>query len=351
MRHKREVAMNWDKELFVEVNETMQILPPKAGLPPGLDGFLKNGVLNQPLIRRKSPLSNDWAHINMARATRPFAHTNLKLEQKDCFFCRGHEDRTPGVVNTGGDFLRVGEDSWTLRAFPNLYPWMIHHLNVVETADHKVSMAELDDGEEFNAWCAIAEITRKIENDGVFPMLFRNHGFGSSVAHYHWQIGALPSIPNHIQAEVETAKAFYDRWKTNIFDALVKSEQKIKARLIDEDDHCAVISAYAPRTAFETWIVCKTSVTSVADLNSDCTKSLCSKLNTLLRKLHNDIKIESMNIIFHQLPNNDSTRAYRLHIEVMPFKHLGGAERGFGEYAIEVTPERAAEMLKQAIGC
>ncbi|MFA4874073.1 MAG: hypothetical protein WC956_02120 [bacterium] len=340
--------MKWEKDLFVELKETMRILPPKAGLPPGLDGYFKEGVLHQPLIRRKCCLTNDWAHLNMARAERPMAKMNLKMEQKECIFCRGKEDKTPRWVETGGDYIRIGDTDWSLRAFPNLYPWMINHLNIVECSDHKESFSQLDDTEELQAWNVAAKITTDIERQGVYPMLFRNHGWGSSIAHYHWQIGGLPYMPNRIQEELNTAKEFYHKWDINIFDALLKSEKANGTRWIDEDEHTAVIAAFAPRTAFEVWLVCKRPITTLSACTTDEIKSLCTMLNSVLRKLHAGPGIDTMNIVFHQLPAQDNTPYYRLHIEIMPFKHLAGAERGFGEYAIEVLPERAAELLAKS---
>lgn len=338
--------MEWEKELFVELRETVTILPPKAGIPKGLEKYLNDGILHQPLIRRKSPLTNNWAHMNMARAERPFGSTGFEMQQMDCIFCKGKEDKTPGCVKTGGDYIRIGNPSWKLRAFPNLYPWMINHLNIVQSPDHKISFSQLDDEEELKAWTVAAKITAEIEQKGNFPMLFRNHGWGSSIAHFHWQVGALPYIPNHIREEMEIAKEFRKRWDTNIFDAMIQAEREKGERWIDEDEHTAVIAAYAPRTAFETWLVLKEPVTSLAQCSEQQLFSLSTKLNYVLRKLCAQHKIDTMNIIFHQLPSKGHNSYYRLHIEVMPFKHMGGAERGFGEFAIEVTPEKTAEFLR-----
>lgn len=339
--------MQWNADLFVELKETLEILPPKAGIPPGLEKYLRDGVLYQPLIRRKCQLTNNWAHMNMARAERPMARMALKMEQGDCLFCRGKEDKTPGWVETGGDYIRVGGEQWTLRAFPNLYPWLIEHLNIVETGEHKTSLAQLSDDEEIKAWGVAAKITSDIERKKAIPMLFRNHGWGASIAHYHWQIGALPYIPNRIHEELTTAQAFRKKWNVNLFDAIIQSEQKLGDRIIDEDEHTIAISAYAPRTACETWLICKQPVTSLAQCSDVQVASLCTQLNGILKRMNDACGIDTLNVIFHQLPATISGAGdFRLHIEIMPFKHLGGAERGFSEWAIEVTPEKAAEMLR-----
>ncbi len=49
----------WDKELFVELHETLTILPPLSGIPKGLEKYFKNGTLSQPVIRRKNYITNE----------------------------------------------------------------------------------------------------------------------------------------------------------------------------------------------------------------------------------------------------------------------------------------------------
>ncbi len=337
------MTAEWDKDLFIELNETMEILPPKAGIPPGLDKYYREGVLYQPLIRRKNVLTNDWTHLNIARAERPIAKMDLQMVQKECLFCHGKEDKTPGCVSTHGDYIRIGNENWTLRAFPNLYPWLIEHLNVVETNEHKTSISQMSDAEEVLAWSAISKIVKDLEKRKVYPMVFRNHGWGASISHYHWQVGAVPYIPNRVQEEFVRAKKFYRKWKTNIFDALINSEKENKLRWITEDETSAVVSTYAPRTAFEVWIISKLPVSSLSKFKKPQLDSLAIQLDKILKKLYERAWIDTMNIIVHQLPRN---KYYRLHIEIMPFKHLAGAERGFGEFAIEITPEKVAEILK-----
>ncbi|MFA5858682.1 MAG: hypothetical protein WC955_06415 [Elusimicrobiota bacterium] len=335
----------WDKELFIELQETVQIVPPKAGLAPGLDKYFKDGVITQPVIRRKSVVANNWAHLNMARAERPIAKMDMQMVQRDCFFCKGKEDKTPGCVETKGDYVRIGtETDWKLRAFPNLYPWLIGHLNIVECAEHKVSIAQLDDSEEVVAWQAAAKIVKDLEKKKVYPMVFRNHGWGASVSHYHWQVGALPYIPNSVNEELVRAKQFYRKYKTNIFDALMQSEKSFNTRVIDENDNAMVLAAYAPRAAVELWVVSKLPVSSLAKLKKPELEQMAVILDKTLKKMFDRAGIDTMNIIVHQMPGQN--KYYRLHIEIMPFKHLAGAERGFGEYAIEVVPEKAAELLK-----
>jgi UDPglucose--hexose-1-phosphate uridylyltransferase len=340
----------WDKELFVELHETLTILPPLCGIPKGLDKYFKDGKLYQPVIRRKNYITNEWSHFNMARAERPIAKMDLKMEQKECMFCPENENKTPRHVKTNGDYIRIPNDTnWKVRVFPNLFPWMIEHMNIVETAKHKISISELDLEEEILALTTAQDIVKELEKNNVYPILFRNQGWGASISHYHWQIGALPYLPNRLKEELNISSEFYKKYNTNIFDAIIISEQEQSVRVIADTEKILVLSPFAPRTAFEVWLIFKTKVTSLSQLTKDEIRLLAEQLYSVLKKLYNKVQIDTLNIIFHQIPSYDTNlqNLYRLHIEIMPHKFLAGAEKGFLEFAIEITPEHAAELLKQ----
>ncbi|MCS7227558.1 MAG: hypothetical protein NZ839_01165 [Endomicrobia bacterium] len=341
----------WDNELFIELHETMEILPPKSGVPKGLEKYYQNNILKQPVIRRKNYITNEWTHLNMARADRPIAKMDLKMEQKECQFCPENENKTPRHVKTNADYIRITDETtkqWKLRVFPNLFPWMIEHMNIVETSQHKVSLYELDLKEEILALTTARKIVTELEDIRTYPVLFRNQGWGASISHYHWQIGALPYLPNRLNEELQIARKFYTKYKKNIFDAIIISEIEQNLRVINQNDDIVVISPFAPRTAFEVWLIFKKPLTSISQLTDSEIQSLSEELYTILKNLYNKIQIDTLNIVFHQIPlfETDIKDVYRLHIEIMPHKFLAGAEKGFLEFAIEVTPERATELLK-----
>jgi UDPglucose--hexose-1-phosphate uridylyltransferase len=246
--------MRWDEDLFVEVSDVEVILPPESGLPAALSAYQREGRLEQPVKRRKDYLTDTWCHINIARAERPWTVPSLHFEAgRACFFCPGFEDRTPRAVSTGGDRLRIGDAPWRTRVFPNLYPWLMEHSNIVETPEHKTSLAEIDAEEEANALNAAASFCREMEAEERVPVLFRNHGWGASLSHFHWQVGALTSIPRRIREELDGCFRFRSKWQMNPFDAIVASERAKEDRWIAEDEFSAVIAPFAPRTNYEVW--------------------------------------------------------------------------------------------------
>ncbi len=340
--------MKWDEDLFHETRGSAAVLSPAAGTPPPLKQFERDGRLEQPILRRKDYLTDTWCHLNLARATRPFVAPQLaKTEEARCYFCPGSKAFTPRDVKTQTDTVTVGDSSWRLRAFPNLYPWLAEHGNVVESPRHKVSLSDIDEEDQAAALLTIRRLCERFEADGLHPMVFKNQGWGASTPHTHWQYGALPYIPKRELCELETAQRFKQKWGRNVFDSIVEAERERKERFVCEDRSVACITPFAPRSNYEAWLILKSSLSSLTSAGNTELRDLATMLTRLLRVLFTELNIDSLIVVCHQLRGEDS---YRLHLEALPYKHWAGAERGFEEYAVEVMPEQAAAFLRKRIG-
>lgn len=337
--------MEWNRDLFREIEDEAVILPPLAGIPPALKQFQSNEHIIQPIRRRKDYLTDTWCHINLARSKRPFAAPQLAHPNNaECLFCPGKEQFTPRDIQSGTDTARSGDNPWNLRAFPNLYPWLMHHGNVVESSQHKTSLQAIDEEEQLLALRTIRSICRKFEEGGLHPMVFKNQGWGASTAHTHWQYGALPYLPKRLKAELDAARKFSEKWGMNAYDAIMVSEKAYEARFIAEDDCLCSIVPFAPRTNYEVWLIAKERVPSLARASEQTLTSFSRHLAKFFQILYHDLKIDSLCVMLHQIKDAPD---YRLHVEVLSFKHWAGAERGFEEYVVEVTPEEAAAFLRE----
>jgi UDPglucose--hexose-1-phosphate uridylyltransferase len=343
--------MRWDEDLFVEVSDVELILPPESGVPAALTAYQREGCLEQPVKRRKDYITDTWCHINIARAERPWTAPSLRFEaEKTCFFCPGFEGHTPRTVSTGGDRLRIGEGPWHTRVFPNLYPWLMEHCNIVETPKHKTSLADIEAAEEANALAAAASLCREMEAGNRVPVLFRNHGWGASLSHFHWQVGALLRTPKRIQEELDGCSRFGHKWQVNAFDAIIESERARGDRWIAEDEFSAVIAPFAARTNYEVWIIAREPVSGLSACSRDQVRGLADMLTRTLKALHEVTQIDCLTVVCHQATGVSGASArlsasYRLHFEICPFKHWAGAERGLGEFVVEVIPEKTALEL------
>ncbi|RJP19913.1 MAG: hypothetical protein C4520_11990 [Candidatus Abyssobacteria bacterium SURF_5] len=331
-------------DLFQELKNEAVLLPPQVGTPSALRGFQLQGQLVQPVWRRKDYLTDTWCHINLARAKRPFAAPQLAPStDSTCFLCPGNEGATPRDVETSGDTLRIGDAQWSLRAFPNLYPWLIHHGNIVESPQHKLSLKDIDEEEQFLALQAIQGICQKYEEADLHPMVFKNQGWGASTAHTHWQYGALPYLPKRIEHERTRSKVFAEKWKMNVFDAILSCERDIGKRFVTEDEVFGCVAPFSPRTNYEVWLIAKEKVSSLAEASKEMLGALSKMMVRLFHVLYHHVHIDSLCAVCHQIKDEPD---YRFHLEVLPFKHWAGAERGFEEYVVEVTPEDVTSFLR-----
>ena len=339
--------MDWYEDLFQEIRSSAAVLPPLGGTPSALRQFENKGQLLQPVYRRKDYLTDTWCHLNLARASRPFAAPQLtRSEEMLCFFCPGNEHSTPRDVRTGADTISIGEPTWKLRAFPNLYPWLAGHGNVVESCDHKVNLKDIQEEDQVAALTTIRDICVSLEAEGLYPLVFKNQGWGASTAHTHWQYGALPYLPKRLAHELTTATGFAKKWSKNIFDAIAEAEKQKGERFVTEDNCTVCIVPYAPRSNYEAWLILKSPASSLSSAGDKEIRSLAGMLTRLLRVLYHELNIDSLCLVCHQIREEAD---YRLHLEVLPYKHWAGAERGFEEYAVEVTPEQAAAFLQKRL--
>jgi galactose-1-phosphate uridylyltransferase len=343
--------------LFQERKEMLFVSPPAAGIPPELEPFYKGTTFNEPVQRRREYFTDTWCAINMARASRPFTTpptSPAKLGASDrCMFCPGKEDKTPRDPVTGEDTARIiGSDGkWKLRAFPNLYPWLISHVNIVETAEHKTGIEELTKEEIGSALTCIADLCKEYYRKNLFPVVFKNHGTGASIEHHHWQAGALPVLPRRIAAEQAGVHAFNKQFGSDAFSALLDLERKEAVRYIASlgtGEPVSLIAPFAPRTNFEVWIIPdKVAPATLAEAPPQLLKNFAAALAKSFRALHQGANISSLSVLCHQSVPDD--KEYRVHFKIIPYKHYGGAERGFEEFVVETTPEAVAETIRKAI--
>ncbi|HNT35389.1 MAG TPA: hypothetical protein PKH07_10375, partial [bacterium] len=331
-----------------------RVVPPDSGVPNGLEPFLnENGVLIQPIIRRRHYLTKDICHMNVARAKRPgnvsgrgvSSPAVAKDDPERCPFGPGKEAMTPRWEGTGSDYVRIGTDPWQVRSFPNLYPWMLDHLNIVETPLHKASSQEVDPNEEALALQVAAQYVQEQELLGRCVVLFRNQGLSASLAHFHWQIGSLSYVPVREAEELSRAEQFHRDHGMNIFDAILDAERRRGERLVGENAAFSVLAPFAPRTNNEIWIILRQAASSLSQISETDRRNLAEILCVSIKGLFAISGNDDLFVIVHQLP--PSYRAYRFHVELFPVKPWSGAERGFGELVVEKAPEDTATELRE----
>jgi UDPglucose--hexose-1-phosphate uridylyltransferase len=335
---------------------------------------------------RRDPVIGRWVIIAPERSARPDP-IPLRLPERPpapCVFCGGQEGldpheiyaiRTPGTApNTPG---------WQVRVLPNKYPVLRiegkftregvgmfdkmsgvgAHEVIVETPEHDVELGDLREGQIANVMRAYRERMRDLGGDDRFKyvLIFKNQGYlaGASIAHPHSQLIATPVTPKRVKEELSGAAKYYDFKRRCVFCDIIKQETALtRERLVFENDTFVVISPFAARVPYETWIMPKAhhcDFTAISD--AEC-NGLAQALKHILARVRTALQDPPLNYLIHTAPFRRPRAGYwatiqhdfHWHLEVIPrLTRPAGFEEGSGFYINPVPPEEAATLLRSVV--
>lgn len=326
---------------------------------------------------RKDPITGRWVIIATDRAKRPSDFIRQPVPPARpgvCPFDYGNEHKTPPEVlayrNSGGR----DEQGWRVRVVPNKFPvlgiegeltrqgeGMYDKMNgigahevIIETPDHTATLSDMPERQIEEVLWALKERVNDLKKDRRFKyiILFKNHGeaAGASLEHPHCQLIALPVIPKRVKEEVDGARLFYELKERCIYCDIIRQESAAGVRLVSETDRFTAIEPYAPRFAFETWLIPKRHESHFEDADAPTLQNLAWMLRTTLRKIDKVLERPAYNFIVHSAPVQDGALPhYHWHIEIIPkLTKVAGFERGTGFYINPTPPEESAKFLRDA---
>ncbi len=326
---------------------------------------------------RKDPITGRWVIIATDRAKRPADFAREHVVPKGgrfCPFCPGNESKTPPEVlayRSGGGANGPG---WTLRVVPNKFPALRvegdleregeglydkmtgigAHEVIVETPDHMTTLADVDQKRIEDLFWACRDRTLDLKKDQRlrYVLFFKNHGeaAGATLEHTHSQLIALPVVPRRVQEEIDGAKKYFDYKERCVYCDIVRQEITSGARLVLESDHFVVISPYAPRFPFETWVVPRVHQSHMETMQARAMENLASVMKVTLQKLDHALERPPYNFVLHNAPLQEaSVPHYHWHLEIIPkLTRVAGFEWGSGFYINPTPPEESAQFLREA---
>ncbi len=327
---------------------------------------------------RKDPITDRWVIIATERARRPadFAREPepAKPSGRFCPFCAGNESKTPQEVLAYRNGSGANQPGWSLRVVPNKFPVLEiegdlnregeglfdkmqgvgAHEVIIETPDHVLNIGDLNEKAVEQVLWAFRDRVRDLKNDRRlrYVLLFKNQGqaAGATLEHTHSQLIALPVVPKRVQEEVEGAKNYYDFKERCVFCDLIRQETKTGTRIIAETDRFIVLSPYAARFPFETWILPKHHRSHYEDIDAQQLENLAWVLKTTLRKIDKVLERPAYNFLIHTAPLQEAANSwFHWHIEIIPhLTRVAGFEWGTGFYINPTPPEEAAQFLREA---
>ena len=334
---------------------------------------------------RKDYLLDRWTVIAAARKKRPTDFKRALQESKPSGVCAlepGNEHMTPpailvylpadGGIRKDRDLDGERRKNWLIRCVPNLFPAFTppqegsqaktegefsrvnangHHEVLVESPKHDDHIGVASVSQVTHVVYAYIDRLRELSSKPyvTYVSIFRNHGLeaGASLSHAHSQIMATPLMPNTVEEELKASREFLEKNQSCVFCEILQKEEQ-SPRLIWKNQHFTVLAPWASINPFEFWIFPKKHQCCLLDLSRGEVESLAKTMRVSLGGLRTLLDDPPYNFGFHQITDGASD-CYHWHLEVYPRLSIwAGFEKSTGMYINVVSPEDAAQSLKEA---
>jgi UDPglucose--hexose-1-phosphate uridylyltransferase len=188
--------------------------------------------------------------------------------------------------------------------------------------------------------------------------VFENRGamMGASNPHPHCQIWATAHLPNQAVREQASFEQYTRKNSSCLLCEYVRLERSLRERVICENDAFVVVVPFWAVWPYETLLLSKRHVGSLADLNTGERDLLADTLKMITTRYDNLFEISfPYSMGFHQRPLRDQAGGdWHLHAHYYPpllrsatvQKFMVGYEM-LASPQRDITPEAAAERLRQ----
>jgi len=333
---------------------------------------------------RRDPVCGRWAVVAPERALRPVTLHGAEPrhrrngERKPCPFCPGQEFDTPGeVLAYRSAASPPNGPGWSLRVVPNRFPAVRPDVGgqfcavggmiflstpglgrseiVIETDEHVAAPTELRDEQFAAVFNAYRDRLRTLADDNelAYASIFKNVGAeaGASLGHTHSQIVATPVVPELVEAELSGGRDFLARTGRCVFCNLAAREIASGSRVVARSEQFLVVTAFAPRFAYEMWVLPVAHASRFELISDDSALELARLLKRTLTALDVAQAEPAYNWCLHTAPlRSPELRHYHWHIEILPrTARPAGLEWGYGCFITTVAPETAAAELRRAL--
>jgi UDPglucose--hexose-1-phosphate uridylyltransferase len=327
---------------------------------------------------RRDPVVGRWVIIDSDHPKGPLdflKDDNTPTRKEICPFCPGREHQTPQEVDAVRPLKSLANTpGWLVRTVPNKFPVLSSdgqlqkdgigiydqmtgigaHEVLIEGPDHDKTFAELTEEEMQAVISQYQGRFRKLSYDSRFKyvVIFKNFGSsaGATVEHTHSQIIALPMVPKTVLEELKGAEHYHQYRGRCVFCDMISQEYQDKERIVAENSSFLAFCPYAPRYAFETWIIPKEHSADFANIYETTQAHLAQILQDVLKRVKKVLGNPSYNYYLHTAPIGYANLAcYHWHIEIIPkLTRSVGFEWGTGLHIVPTFPQDAARYLREA---
>jgi UDPglucose--hexose-1-phosphate uridylyltransferase len=154
-------------------------------------------------------------------------------------------------------------------------------------------------------------------------------------------------MPKIVEEELKASREFFEKNQSCVFCEILQKEEQ-SPRLIWANQDFAVLAPWASIHPFEFWIFPKKHQCCLLDLSQSEVESLAKTMRISLGGLRTLLDDPPYNFGFHQITTG-AYDCYHWHLEVYPRLSIwAGFEKSTGMYINVVSPEDAAQSLKEA---
>ena len=315
---------------------------------------------------RRDPLLDEWVVIASHRQDRTF-----QPALAECPLCPSTptsltEIPAPeyDVVVFENRFPTLGAPANSSLAVPRPADLLEHHPAggrcevIVFSDDHNASFADLTKDQA--AIVMAAWVDRSVELADLPSVeqvyCFENRGaeIGATLTHPHGQIYAYPYVTPRTSRMLRSVTDYRDATGGNLFDDLIAAERKQPTRIVAESTHWLAFVPYAAHWPYEVHFYPHQRVPDLPAL-SDAAKAEFGEIYLdVLRRFDRLFDTPAPYIsAWHQAPVRHGRDDFALHLELFTIrrasgklKYLAGSESGMGAFANDVSPEAAAQRLR-----
>jgi UDPglucose--hexose-1-phosphate uridylyltransferase len=189
----------------------------------------------------------------------------------------------------------------------------------------------------------------------VFCFENRGRDIGATLSHPHGQIYAYPYLTPRT-ARMLTMSTGY-RWRTgrNLSDDLLAAERSDGSRVVADGEHWTAFVPHAAHWPYEVHLYPHVRVPDLAALPEAAKNEFCELYLDLLGRFDRLFDTPAPYISgWHQAPVRQGRDEFALHLELFSIrrapgklKYLAGSESGMGAFLNDVSPEAAAQRLRE----
>ncbi|MFG1654395.1 galactose-1-phosphate uridylyltransferase [Micromonospora sp. NPDC049275] len=316
---------------------------------------------------RYDPLTDEWVAVAVHRQTRTFLPP-----ANECPLDPSQGDRLTEIPAPDYDVVvfenrfpslsgRVADEPGEITPFTPVRPGVGRCEVVCFTSDHNASFASLPPRRVRTVLDALADRTEVLgELPGVEQVFcFENRGveIGVTLHHPHGQIYAYPFVTPRTRALLAAARRHAERTGGgNLYADVLAAERATGDRVVTENDHWTAFVPAAARWPFEVHVAPRRVVPDIPALTDGERDAFGPLYLDLLRRFDGLFDMPMPYIAaWHQAPVRIDRELGHLHLQLFSIrrakdklKYLAGSESGMGVFINDISPERAAELLRAA---